>query len=87
MSEQRIELKQARASRVGRNKTDMDILRTFCESRHFLQMNSMSNIDDGKLRNIASGLVAPANVNITDVHKCGESVLSKMEGTSPLTFI
>ena len=31
-------------------------------------------------------LVAPANVNITDVQKCGESVLSKMEGTSPLTF-
>ena len=51
-SEQHIELKQARASRVGRNKTDMDILRSFCESRHLLQMNSMSNID-GKLRNIA----------------------------------
>ena len=63
----------------------MDLMAEFCDRRHLLQMDSLSKLD-GKLKNIASGLVASANVNITNVKNCGESILKKMEGTSSLTF-
>ena len=84
-SEQHIDVKQARSSRVKRNRNYMDLMAEFCDRRYLLQMDSLSMLD-GKLKNIASGLAAPANVNITNVRNCGESILKKMEGTSPLTF-
>ena len=84
-SEQHIDIKQARPSRIDRNKTDMELMGKFCDSRFLLQVESLSKLV-GNLKNIASGLIAPATVNITDVKKCGESIIEMMEGTSPLTF-
>ena len=57
----------------------------FCESRHLMKIDSLGKLD-GKLKNIANGLITPDKVNITDVKNCGEIIINKMEGTFPLTY-
>ena len=57
----------------------------FCESRHLMKIDSLGKLD-GKLKNIANGLITPDKVNIIDVKNCGEIIINKMEDTFPLTY-
>ena len=84
-SDQNITLKQAWLSRITRNNNDIEVITKFCESCHLMQIDSLGKLD-GKLKNIASGLIAPNKVNITDVKNCGEIIINKMEGTFSLTY-
>ena len=83
-SEQHIDIKQDRSSRLKRNMDDMTVLKEFCESRYLLHVNSLSKLD-GRLKNIATGMIAPDHVNVK-VADCQNSILSKMSGTSLLNF-
>ena len=58
----------------------------FCESHHQMQTDSLGKLD-GKLKNIATGLIAPNKVNIIDVKNCDEIIINKMEDTFPLTYL
>ena len=87
-SDQHINLKHARPSRITRNNNDIELMTKFCESCHLMQIDSLGKLDR-KSKNIATGLIAPDKVNIIDVKNCGEingSIINKMEGTSPLTY-
>ena len=83
-SDQQITLKHALPSRITRNNNDIEVMTKFCESRHLMQIDPLGKFD-GKLKNIPIGLIAPDKVNIIDVKNCGEIIINKMEGTSPLT--
>ena len=83
-SEQHINLKHTRPSRLNRNLQDMNLMQTFCESRYLLRVDTLSKTDCS-LRNIANGLVAPSNVDICNVKACGEIIITDMVGKSPLT--
>ena len=63
----------------------MDLISKFCDSWSLLQIDSLSKTVVN-LRNIASGLILPTKVNITNLKKCGESIFENMEGTCLLTF-
>ena len=84
-SDQHIILKQARPSRITRNNNDIEVMTKFCESRYLKQIDSLDK-RDGKLKNTATVLIAPDKGNIIDVKNCGEIIINKVEGTSPLTY-
>ena len=50
-----------------------------------MQIDSLGKLD-GKLKNIATGLIALYKVRIIDVKNCGEIINNKMEGISPLAY-
>ena len=57
----------------------------FCESQHLMQINSLGKLN-GKLKNVATGLIALGKVNIIDFKNCDEIIISKMEDTYSLTY-
>ena len=84
-SDQHITLKQARPSLITRNNNDIEMMTKFCESQHLMQINSLGKLN-GKLKNVATGLIALGKVNIIDFKNCDEIIISKMEDTYSLTY-
>ena len=84
-SDQHITLKQVWLSCITRNNNDIEVMIKFCESHHLMQTDSLGKLDE-KLKNIATGLIAPNKVNIIDVKNCDEIIINKMEDTFPLTY-
>ena len=83
--EQHLSMKHVHSSTLSRNINDMNQMMKFCKSRYLLGIDAMSRFD-GSLKNIATGLVAPQNVSITEVTNLGLDILSKMATTSPCTY-
>ena len=81
--EQHLSMKHVHSSTLSRNSNDMNQMMKFCKSRYLI--DAMSRFD-GSLNNIASGLVAPQNVSITEVKNFGLDILSKMATNSPCTY-
>ena len=84
-SDQHIEIKTARSSRVKKYTDDVKVVEDFCKSRHLLMADSLTNTDK-RLKNVANGLIAPNSVNVISVKEYGEKIIAKMSGKSPLTF-
>ena len=82
-SEQHIDLKHTRLSRLNKNVQDINLMQEFCDQATYWKSVHST---DNRLKNIATGLVAPSTVSVTTVKQCGEKILSGMIGNSPLTF-
>ena len=84
-SEQHLSMKHIHASTISRNSNDINVMKTFCKSRYLLDIDAMPKFESS-LKNIATGLVAPQNVTITDVYDLGCNVISEMAGKSPCSY-
>ena len=84
-AEQHLSMKHVHLSTLSRNSNDMNQMMKFCKSRYLLDIDAMSRFD-GSLKSIATGLVAPQNLSITEVKNLGLDILSKMAITSPCTY-
>ena len=81
-SEQHISTKHVHASTLSRNQNDINTLKAFCKSRYLLDYSAISKVDMN-IKNIATGLMAPSIVNITDVYNIGCKILDDMIGKLP----
>ena len=84
-SEQHLLMKHIHASTISRNSNDVNVMKTFCKSGYLLDIDAMPKFESS-LKNIATGLVAPQNVTITDVYDLGCNVISEMAGKSPCSY-
>ena len=78
-------MKYVHSSTLSRNSNHMGLMMKFCKSRYLLDIDAMSHFD-GCLKNIATGLVAPQNVSITEVKNKGLKILIGMAGKSVSTY-